>query len=842
MNANDLRVLVVEDQSADFLLLQRQLATRGIDAACRRIASNEELTEALLSPWDLVICDMVVPGMDSGDTVRALRDHDPTLPVILFSAHVGEEAAVEHLRLGAWDFVSKDNPARLRLAIERALNDAATRRAWKAAEGRLRMWADAFERAGFALAVSRIDCGQFDAVNPAFCRLLGYDAAELVGEPIERVYPADRLGDLERIRTLLAERGHAVLETDHVTRDGRRFPVLLDISVARAGDGLPGMSVVYARDISERRQVEAELRVAAAAFESQEGMIVTGADTRIQRVNSAFTRITGYAEHECVGRTPKFLQSGQHDRHFYARMWDALARDGIWQGELINRHRNGSLFTERLTISAVRDVEGRVTHYVGTLSDITREREAQARAEHLTHFDPLTDLPNRSLLQDRLGHAMAESARSGQRGAVLLLDLDHFRNLNDSLGHRLGDELLLRVAKSLRDAVRECDTIARFGGDTFAVVMDGLATEDLAAAQRAAAVAQKLRQAVAASCVDHRGRVISCTASIGLALFEGPDEGVLKSAETAMYRAKASGRDRVILFEPRMQAELEARNAIESDLRAALGAGEFEPYYQVQVGRDDQPIGAEVLLRWNHPTRGLVLPGDFIAVAEDCGLIEPIGQWVLEQACARLAAWSGDPVLDGLALAVNVSARQFRSADFVERVLAALEVSGVAPARLKLEVTESLLLEDVNDAAARLDDLKAAGITVSLDDFGTGSSSLSYLSRLPLDQLKIDKSFVDELPADRQDAMIAQTIIAMGKGLGLQVVAEGVETLAQAQFLLGQGCDGFQGYRYGRPLPLKAFEAALRARAAGAATATATATATASDAGPGPVPQRRADR
>lgn len=488
-------------------------------------------------------------------------------------------------------------------------------------------------------------------------------------------------------------------------------------------------------------------------------------------------------------------------------MWATITSDGYWEGEVVNRRKDGELFPERLAISAVKDPRGQVTHYVGSFADLTQQRQAESKAERLAYFDALTDLPNRMLLYDRLEHALAWSSRSREYCALLFVDLDDFKKVNDTIGHHAGDQLLIEAAQRMKLAVRGGDTVARFGGDEFVVVMEDLGSDAHAAAMHAGMIAETLRTSMA-EVYELDSQAFYCSVSIGATLFKGrvdSAESILMHADLAMYRAKQDGRNTLRFFEQGMQLELARRTALEAELRVAIAKKEFELYYQPQYDRDGRLVGAEALARWNHPVRGLLLPAEFIGLAEDTGIIIELGRWVLEAACVQIAAWAGETPTRDLVLAVNVSARQFAQSDFVDTVLAAVQVSGAAAGRLKLELTESIVLDNVGDAFEKMHALKQVGISFSLDDFGTGSSSLSYLTRLPLDQLKIDKSFVDELPQDRQDAMIAQTIIAMGKGLGLNVVAEGVETEAQWVFLMQHGCDAFQGYRFSRPLPIGEF-------------------------------------
>ncbi len=438
---------------------------------------------------------------------------------------------------------------------------------------------------------------------------------------------------------------------------------------------------------------------------------------------------------------------------------------------------------------------------------VRSRRRALDELRRLNYFDSLTKLPNRALLEDRMQQAMADSARAGDCGAVLLLDLDGFKKINDSIGHAAGDRVLVQVAERLQRRVRESDTVARFSGDSFVAVTEHSGGDAAAAAKVAAALAEDLRRDVAQPCaVD--GRDIHCTASVGVTLFCGTSiarGALLQQAELAMYRAKAGGRDAVRFYAAQMQVDLDARNRIESELRDAIGGGQLRLHFQVQVAATGAPRGAEALVRWEHPTRSWIYPDAFISIAEDSGLIEPLGHWVLDEACAQLARWSRVEAARHLRLAVNVSARQLRSPDFVDEVLGGVRRHGADPRTLEIEITESVALQDIDDSVTKLAELRRHGVTISLDDFGTGNSSLAYLTRLPFDQIKIDKSFVDSLPGQHQARMVAQAIIALGKGLKLEVIAEGVETPGQRDWLRENGCDLFQGYLYSRPIDAEAF-------------------------------------
>ncbi|MFH0934236.1 MAG: EAL domain-containing protein, partial [Pseudomonadota bacterium] len=574
----------------------------------------------------------------------------------------------------------------------------------------------------------------------------------------------------------------------------------------RGSDGKVTSLLGVTRDITESMQAEQQLRIAATAFESQEGIIVTDAGGTILRVNQAFTRITGYETEEVIGKNPRLLKSGHHDSEFYKALWESIRRTGGWEGEIWNRRKNGDIYPEHLTITSVHDAKGRVANYVGTLTDITASKSAEEAIRNLAFFDPLTRLPNRRLLQDRLQQALASSGRSGKGGAILFIDLDNFKTLNDTLGHDTGDLLLGQVAQRLLACVREGDTVARLGGDEFVVMLEDLSEDDLEAADQAENVAAKIHDALEQP-YQIGTHTCNSTPSIGATLFNRnvSIDDLLKQADIAMYQAKKAGRNTLRFFDPQMQESINMRAALEAELRDAIAIGQFELHFQAQIDETGHPYGAEALIRWNSPGRGLVTPANFIPLAEETGLILPIGQWVLETACAQLKTWAQEISTRYLVLSVNVSARQFHQEDFVEQVRSTVAHHGIDPSLLKLELTESMLLENIEVTISNMSALNKIGVRISLDDFGTGYSSLQYLKRLPLDQLKIDQSFVRDIVTDSSDRTIVSTIIAMAHSLDLDVIAEGVETEEQRQLLESAGCRHYQGYLFGKPVPIAAF-------------------------------------
>ncbi|MDP3512909.1 MAG: EAL domain-containing protein [Sulfuritalea sp.] len=640
--------------------------------------------------------------------------------------------------------------------------------------------------------------------NAAFQRITGYSEAEILGLTPAFLHNLKADEDiLGQLATALAAgscfSGHLM----NFRKDGTPFWSDLSVTPVVDKEGRTTHFVGITRDITESRQMQQELRIAATAFESLHGIIVTDANGIILRVNQAFTELTGYSPEEVVGHTPAMLKSGRHDAEFYAGMWRQLKATGAWFGEIWDRRKNGEVFPKWQTISAVRGLDGQISHYVAAFSDISESKAAEDEIRNLAFFDPLTRLPNRRLLLDRLQHALATSARNRRRGVLLFIDLDNFKHLNDSLGHDKGDLLLQQVAARLSECVREGDTVARLGGDEFVLMLEDLSESAAEAATQAEIVGEKIVEALNRPYLLG-AREYHCTPSIGLTLYSGHDASIdelLQQADLAMYRAKAAGRNTLRFFEPDMQVAVTARSTLEADLRKGLQERQFMLFYQPQVGGQGQLTGVEALVRWNHPQHGMIAPNEFIPLAEETGLILPLGQWVLETACAHLAAWRHDPARAHLTMAVNVSARQFRHQGFVDQVLAILVQSGANPDRLKLELTESLFLDDVEDTIVKMTALKDAGVRFSLDDFGTGYSSLSYLKRLPLDQLKIDRSFIRDVLSDANDAAIARTIVTLAHSMGLTVIAEGVETEAQREFLTSNNCHAFQGFLFGKAVP-----------------------------------------
>ncbi|WP_326541810.1 putative bifunctional diguanylate cyclase/phosphodiesterase [Pseudorhodoferax sp.] len=569
------------------------------------------------------------------------------------------------------------------------------------------------------------------------------------------------------------------------------------------------------RRVQEQALQDALRRTQAILDNMVDGVITIDQHGVIASFSQAAARMFGYEAGEVMGRNVSMLMPEPHRSHH-----DDYLRHHLQTGEarvvdigrdVEGRRKDGSTFPMHLSVSQTLQLGAPV--FIGLVQDISQRRRAEEEIHRLAFYDPLTGLPNRRLLMDRLQQALAGSTRTGRHGAVMFLDLDNFKTLNDTQGHDMGDLLLQQVAARLHECVRETDTVARLGGDEFVLLLEALSPRAAEAAAQVEAVATKilrgLGQPYRLGELQHRS-----TPSVGIVLFLRDAvsmEDLLKMADVAMYQAKAAGRNTTCFYDPAMQAAVAARAALEADMRQSLRDHDFLLHYQPQVDRHGELVGAEALLRWQHPRRGTVSPGAFIPLAEDSGLIGPLGTWVLDAACVRLVRWAAQPAMAHCTLAVNVSARQLAEPGFVALVVATLARTGARPDRLKLELTESMLADDVEGVIAKMLALKALGVGFSLDDFGTGYSSLSYLKRLPLDQLKIDQSFVRDLFANANAGVIARTIIGLGHSLGLSVIAEGVETEEQQAALWESGCDAFQGYLLGRPAPAQAMESRIAA-------------------------------
>ncbi|KHJ52757.1 diguanylate cyclase [Vreelandella venusta] len=659
--------------------------------------------------------------------------------------------------------------------------------------------------------------GRFTYIHALDADKLLLDSAQALGKSYAEVLPMPLAQAFDDVfQQVQRTRQVATFEYSlPLGQQSRDFHATLSplVSSTQQPDELEGVLSVT-REVTDAKRAEVELQIAAAAFQAHLGIMVTDARGTILKVNDTFKRITGYSDAEVVGRNPRMFSSGHHNAAFYRRLWRSVLSTGSWEGEIWNQRKNGELFPEWLTISAVHDRNGSLTHYVATMSDISERKAAEQEIHQLAFYDPLTGFANRRLFIDRIGVALKELNRHQRCGALILLDLDSFNHVNDTLGHHIGDRLLQNVARRFGQMLRDTDTLARLGGDEFAVLVEGVDGSPRKTQALAEHIANKLMAALDTP-IQVGDEQASVTASVGITVMADSQRSAddyLQQADMALSQAKASGRRTLRFFDPSMQAALLARVRLEADLRLALDHQQWQLHYQLQVDEQGRIVGVEALLRWHHPERGLVSPGEFIPLLESTGLINDVGEWVLAAACHQLAAWQHQPGFEQLTISVNISPLQFRENDFLDRVEQVFLRTHAPLERLKLEVTETLFVEARDDARDKMLSLKARGVRFSLDDFGTGYSSLAYLAQLPLDQLKIDQSFVQQVLESSANAAIVESTIALAKSLNLDVIAEGVETPAHQAWLMAHGCHAFQGYLFGRPMPVEEMEQAVRAQ------------------------------
>lgn len=672
--------------------------------------------------------------------------------------------------------------------------------------------------------------------NPAEAMIHGYTVEELLGMNVSIFSPDNR--QRRRNSKEIAAWTEWTREVIEIRKDRTTFPVQLKSIPVRDPDGNPSCIITISEDITLRKQTEAALRHARDELEQKvrerthelresnrmleqellerqvvenrlrllgkffentnEAVLITDSQAKIIEANDAFTRITGFAKEEVIGKRPTVLRSYRNSRRSHLQMWKSILSRGSWQGEVWDRRNNGETYPVWLSISPVRDETGNVSNYVAIAADISAIKKTEERLEHLAHHDSLTNLPNRSLFGDRLMQAIALARRNKKMMALMLLDLDRFKEVNDTLGHRLGDQLLIEVSRRLKSRLRESDTIARLGGDEFAVIIS-----DIGDIEKAAQVAQHFMDALSES-FEIEGHEIFITTSIGITIYPADSDDreiLLKNADTAMYYAKSRGRNNFQFFTSEMNSRIIEKLFIESKLRHALENEEFQLYFQPQVEAETGCIvGMEALLRWVNPELGDMAPSRFIPIAEDTGLIIPIGEWVMQEACRQAMSWleEGVPILN---LSVNLSARQFHKQTIIGTISCILKETGFDPQHLELEITESVIMQDVDENIQTLRSLKELGLRLSIDDFGTGYSSLNYLKRFPIDVLKIDRSFVMDIANDPDDSSVVSAIIALAHSLNLKVIAEGVETAEQLAFLKERGCNEMQGYYFSKPLP-----------------------------------------
>lgn len=663
-------------------------------------------------------------------------------------------------------------------------------------------FAKAFHASPDGLLLSRQSDGLLIEVNEGFSHISGYSSpACLYRSTLDLQLWIDVQQRLDMLELLDKNGFVRDFKCNIRHKDGRAL--LCEISSRPLMIGNERRMLTIARDITERHHLQEKLLQTATVFESTaEGIMFTDLRQTVTAVNRAFTQITGYSEHDVLGQTPRMLASGQHDSAFYAAMWHQLAREGHWQGEISNKRKSGELYPCWMTISVVRNSEHVETHFVAVFADISSLKQAQERLDHQAHHDPLTGLPNRLFFENRLNKVLDDQRREGQHGAVLFLDLDRFKNINDSLGHPIGDLLLKGIAARLKQQLRDIDTVARLGGDEFIILLPGLKQ-----LRDAELIAHKLLACFNApfTAGDHE---LFISASIGTSVYpeDGTDVATLvKNADAAMYRSKLKGRNRVERYTHDLTAQASARVVLEQELRRALERGQLSLFYQPKISLNGLTlIGAEALIRWNHPTLGQIPPDRFIVLAEENGMIIQIGDWVLERACQQLHEWNKTYAPFGV-LSINLAGAQLHQPKLLERIHQLLHNHTLKPGCVQLEITENFIMSQAEEALEVLHQLKLLGVQLAIDDFGTGYSSLSYLKRLPLDTLKIDQSFIRGLPHDAHDAAIVRAIIALGRSMQLTVIAEGVETQAQQDFLAEEGCAQIQGYIISVPLSAEEF-------------------------------------
>ena len=808
-----IKVLLIEDSESDAGLVLRSLARGDFEPTSQRVDTAADLREALKAEtWDLVICDYNMPSFDAPTALAVLQAYDLDIPFIVVSGNVGEENAVTMMKSGAHDFLLKENLARLVPAVERELREAEVHRARRLSEKALEEnKARLAATEEFALVMTThvgLD-GVWRKVPPTLCRFLGYSESELLATTYSQVLDSQEVASYEaKIAQLRSGQLKSFdAEMRFLTKDGKTVCGYTNFSIVLDNAGEPAYFLVYIRDITDYHRTQEQLRLAAQVFEGiGESIIIADADRAILSVNRAFTQFTGYTADEVRGQRPNMFRSDKHEDTFYDALWQAVDKNGYWQGEVWSRKRSGEIYPQWISITAVPDDAGKTKHYISIATDISARKSAEERIHYLAHFDLLTDLPNRVLLQDRMAQAIATAERDQEEIAILFIDLDRFKQINDSLGHPIGDRVLKTVAERLKRCIRDSDTGARLGGDEFVVVLPKTGAEG------SAHVAQKIQESLSEPFLIGTHK-LSITPSIGMSIY--PHDGtelhtLIKNADSAVYRAKELGRNNFQFFTHTMTRAAFELMMVENDLRQALTNGELVLHYQPQIDLvSGAVIGAETLIRWNHPQKGLMYPNQFIQIAEDAGLIVPIGKWVLTEACRQNAEWLSDGLKPGR-VAVNLSAVQFRHKGFSKIVEQILKDTGLEPRYLDIELTESVVMEDIEKSVATMQELAAMGVSLSIDDFGTGYSSLYYLKRLPLHKLKIDRTFVQDCAHDADDAAIVQAVIGLAHSLRLMVLAEGVEDVEQLHFLATHRCDALQGFYFSKPLSAAEYSIYLR--------------------------------
>lgn len=828
-------LLIIDDDPVMRILVREALMPYGFTVKQAESGELGLLAYQEINP-DIILLDINMPGIDGIETCRRIRalPQGMLVPILIFTSSDDTQTIHEAYQAGATDFITK--PINWPVLIHHVRYMLRAGQAITAQHNDIRLQS-------LLSSLMELKCRSFDTMDGMAEQAIRVIAAEpliqscccscaiyLMSNEVLTLAAQTDPGVTDYPEVLNEMPGHS-FSYDDDRRQWQSLPlieanqvlgVLLFAQLPKKAAGVSASRFfsAIAEKLSQllaRSRVELETQLTASVFANTlDGIAITDAQGVLLRVNGAFEQITGYSAREVVGKKISLLKSGKQDALFYRSLWNGLLKNGKWQGEIWNRRKNGAIFPEWLSISAITDVRGRVNQYIAVFTDISNQKEQEQKIRKLAYFDGLTGLANRTLLQDHLQLALAQADRSADSVALLFIDLDRFKNINDTLGHALGDQLLVTVAERLKGMFRDADTVARQGGDEFIVLLTNLAKDESIAEHDAARVAEHVRKRLSEP-VHLAHHELTVSGSIGIALYphdasNGND--LIKHADTAMYAAKAKGRNRFKLFHPSMAEKERQRFTLENLLKKAVENGEFELYYQPQVDIERSAvIGAECLIRWTNEKLGAVPPMDFILLAEETGLIHDIGEWVLATACARLSSWeqSGQSLNNACRyLAVNVSPRQFAQKDFAQRVRRIILSSGLKNlARLELELTEGCLMHHSYESIKTLAQLRDIGVRISIDDFGTGYSSLSYLRNFPLDTLKIDQSFVRDCIDDGKSRAIVKAIISMADGLGLSTIAEGVENDEQLAFLQNHGCRVFQGYLFSKPLVIDEFEQLL---------------------------------
>lgn len=814
--ARIINVLYAESTTSDIDLTRRHFRQYAPNIRLEFVSNSAQVltqlsqNDSLNTPYDVLLFDYSLPRLDALELTKILRnEYEINTPIMLVTGQGNESIASQALHLGIDNYVVKHDGYLYELVatLEKISHHSELiheRGKLKETNAKLSHLIASSPVILYKLEYSQNNAPRATWVSDNISTELGFSPSEAL-EPgwwLNHIHPEDRAKAENNFATLLRNK-HLVHEYRFYDKTGHLTWIQDELRILDDGtnkDCETGFELIGAwHNISERKYAEEELRRSAAVFEAtRDGVFITDLTPKIVAVNPAFTTITGYSKQDVMGKNPKILGSHRHNKEFFRKLWHYFSLTGHWQGEILNRRKNGELYPQWLTISIIKDEQQNHKHYVGVFTDISQLKQSQNQLEHLAHYDPLTKLPNRLLIQSRLNHALEQANRHNHSLGVLFVDLDNFKTVNDSLGHPVGDELLNQVAIRMSTRLREEDSLGRLGGDEFLILI-----EQMNKPRDAVDVALSLLDRLQQPFVLSGGQEVFVGCSIGISLF--PDDAssvteLIQHADSAMYLAKQEGRNTYRFYTESLTLSAHHRLQLETNLRRALERNEFILHYQpLLCGAENEITGVEALLRWQDPDQGIVAPGQFIGLAEETGLIVPIGEWVLYTACTQARIWldNGCP----RRIAVNLSPVQFKNQDMVALVRSVLTQTGLPAKLLELEITESTLMEQGEQAFSTLSDLKSLGVYLAIDDFGTGYSSLAYLRLFPLDTLKIDRSFVDGLGTDENDQAIVKAIIAMAHSLGIKTLAEGVETQQQHDILKQLGCEYYQGYLFSKPLP-----------------------------------------